>query len=354
MAYPRSYMGACCLLSWLTLMRLGGGAMTEVRSAVDGGGGVSSGGSYSNWSSGAQAGGVAAATGGSYQHWAGFISPATAPLPEIGLEQPAGTDLTDNSSTIPFGSVNVGASSAAKTFTITNSGSATLSGLAVTTNGANAAEFSVGALGATSLAPGATTTFAVTFSPAGTGAKVAAIHIASNDSDENPFDIALTGTGVNIPGSVNIETDERYVWSENTGWINLRPTHGGVIVVPNDGVNGYLTGTAWSENLGWLKMGDGTGPYANNSATDWGVNMDAAGNLSGYAWSENAGWINFDPTHGQVTIVTTPSQPDTGSFNGFAWAENFGWVHFRNSSPPYGARTTVFGYSFAGSLFSFK
>jgi hypothetical protein len=117
------------------------------------------------------------------------------PSPEIGVQQPAGTDLTDGVSSIGFGIISVGASSAATTFTITNRGSATLSGLAVTTNGANAAEFAVGALGAASLAPGASTTFTVQFNPTSAGARAAAIHIASNDGDENPFTIELTGTG---------------------------------------------------------------------------------------------------------------------------------------------------------------
>src|SRR4029079_3210999 len=67
--------------------------------------------------------------------------------------------------------------------------------LAVTTNGINASDFNVGSLGATTLAPGASTSFTVTFTPAAPGSRTAAIHISSSDDDENPFDIALTGTG---------------------------------------------------------------------------------------------------------------------------------------------------------------
>jgi hypothetical protein len=141
----------------------------------------------------------------------------------------------------------------------------------------------------------------------------------------------------------------QHAWAENAGWINLLPDGGGVTVVPNGGGDGYLTGYAWAENVGWIKMGDGTGPYANNSASDWGVNMNAAGALSGYAWSENAGWINFDSSpDGRVTINTT-----SGEFSGFAWGENIGWIHFRNVSPLYGVRTTVFGIVFSGTVFKF-
>jgi len=121
------------------------------------------------------------------------------PTPEIGVHQPAGTDLADGSATTDFGSVDTGSSSAATTYTVTNSGTANLTGLAVTKDGTDAGMFDVGALGATNLTPGASTTFTVTFAPTSAGAKTAAIHIASNDSDENPFDIELTGTGMAGP-----------------------------------------------------------------------------------------------------------------------------------------------------------
>ena len=49
---------------------------------------------------------------------------------------------------------------------------------------------------ATVTSSGPTTTFVVTFTPTTTvGTRTATIHIASNDPDENPFNITLTGTG---------------------------------------------------------------------------------------------------------------------------------------------------------------
>ncbi|MEI6168235.1 MAG: hypothetical protein WCS52_13710 [bacterium] len=136
--------------------------------------------------------------------------------------------------------------------------------------------------------------------------------------------------------AANIDSTNQYAWSSHAGWVNASPTHGGVTVIPN-GVNGYLAGYMWTENTGWLKLGAGTGPYANTGATDWGVNMDQTGNLSGYAWSKHFGWVNFHSTHGQVAINT-----DTGSFNGSAWCENIGWIHFEGTSPAYNIRTTAF------------
>ncbi|MEA3427858.1 MAG: hypothetical protein U9Q84_01280, partial [Thermodesulfobacteriota bacterium] len=94
----------------------------------------------------------------------------------------------------------------------------------------------------------------------------------------------------------NIDDTYKYAWSENSGWENFRPTHGGVTVHDT-----YLAGYAWAENIGWVKLGStpSDGTYPNTTSTNWGVNREGSGNLSGYAWSENAGWINFNPSHSQ-------------------------------------------------------
>ena len=121
-----------------------------------------------------------------------------ASAPEIavydGSAPPAG-ERTDNVGTFGFGSVTTGSSSAAQTFTIQNLGSATadLTGLAVSST--NASEFTFTAPLATTLAPGAATTFTVTFTPSASGARSGVINIASNDADENPFRINVGGTG---------------------------------------------------------------------------------------------------------------------------------------------------------------
>ena len=117
-------------------------------------------------------------------------------VPEIAVEQPANTGLTDGTSTLDCGAVNLGNSSSPFTCTIRNTGLANLTGLSVSKTGTHSADYTVGALGATTLAPGASTTFTVTFAPGASGPRTAALQIASNDYDENPFDINLIGTGV--------------------------------------------------------------------------------------------------------------------------------------------------------------
>jgi hypothetical protein len=114
--------------------------------------------------------------------------------PEIAVERPAGTNIP-NGGTNSFGNVIPGANSNL-TFTIKNTSIANLTGLTITTNGTDAAMFTVTSNPTAPVSgPNGSTTFTVQFAPTSTGAKTAAIHIASNDGDENPFDIALTGTG---------------------------------------------------------------------------------------------------------------------------------------------------------------
>ena len=121
--------------------------------------------------------------------------------PEIAVEQPAGTGVANGGSK-DFGSVNKGANTSL-TFTIKNTGNFNLTGLGITIDGADAAMFSVTVNPTAPVTPGGSTTFTVRFAPTSTGAKTAALHIASNDADDNPFDIILTGTGVNTPPVAN-------------------------------------------------------------------------------------------------------------------------------------------------------
>jgi hypothetical protein len=140
-----------------------------------------------------------------------------------------------------------------------------------------------------------------------------------------------------VLASADIDTTNKHVWAENVGWTVAVQTNDGM-TVHFDGNSGYLSGFAWGENIGWLKMGDNSGgPYSNDSASDWGVNMDGSGTLAGYAWGENIGWVNFNPIHGGVSINIT-----NGLFSGYAWGENIGWLQFKGSTQDYNMRTRAF------------
>jgi|GEM_PF-2665506 len=121
-----------------------------------------------------------------------FVLECTPPsAPEISV-QLGTTPLTDGSAAkTSIGTAKVG-KKVTKKFTITNSGDEDLTGLSVATDGKNKADFVVGALLKKTLTGKTSTTFSVTFKPGSKGTKNAAIHIKSNDANENPFDIKLT------------------------------------------------------------------------------------------------------------------------------------------------------------------
>ncbi|MFE8034206.1 IPTL-CTERM sorting domain-containing protein [Thiohalocapsa marina] len=135
------------------------------------------------------------------------------------------------------------------------------------------------------------------------------------------YNIQKDSTLYLLLNSINIADGQKWAWSENTGWLNHKPSMGGVSVYLD-----HLEGFVWHENLGWIRLGTygdgGSHAYANTSATDYGVNRDSAtGALSGYAWSENAGWIYFGASGGDASVDLT-----SGAFSGYVWGENVGWI----------------------------
>ena len=136
------------------------------------------------------------AIGGYFNGSSTVVEQVTGPLlPEIVVEQPAGSILVDGTSNQDFGTEYVGGIGVPVNFTIRNIGPANLSGLALSKDGAHSGDFIHGTLSSTTLAPGESMTFTVAFTPTALGSRSAALHITSNDSDENPFDLTLSGVG---------------------------------------------------------------------------------------------------------------------------------------------------------------
>jgi alpha-tubulin suppressor-like RCC1 family protein len=115
--------------------------------------------------------------------------------PEIVIEQPADTDLTSGASS-DFGVVLAGEGTASLTYTIKNLGFGSLTGLGITFTGANAADFSVTLAPTAPVAANGSTTFTLRFAPLAGGSKSATLQIASNDGDESPFTLLLSGTAL--------------------------------------------------------------------------------------------------------------------------------------------------------------
>ena len=124
---------------------------------------------------------------------AGWLSPSGSP--DISVEQPIGTVIPDGGALY---STTIIGSPVSLVYTIRNPGGANLTGLVITKDGANAADFTVTASPTAPVLPGASTAFTVQFAPTTSGVKFAAIHIASNVTAKNPYDINVTSRALSF------------------------------------------------------------------------------------------------------------------------------------------------------------
>jgi Repeat of unknown function (DUF5650) len=111
--------------------------------------------------------------------------------PKLVLQQPPNVTLTNGSTTVigaPF------LDQASLTFTIRNIGLGSLTPATPTIDGPNAGLFTVTANPAASVDFNNSTTFTVHFAPTNSGTKTAALHLSSNDAQQSPFTINLTGS----------------------------------------------------------------------------------------------------------------------------------------------------------------
>ena len=103
-------------------------------------------------------------------------------------------DAADN--TI-FSDAIVNGGTSTQTYTIKNSGLATLEISSMEITGTNASEFSITSSPASTVGAGGSTTFTITFDPVDIGVRAADINISNNDSDRNPYNFSIQGTGIN-------------------------------------------------------------------------------------------------------------------------------------------------------------
>jgi photosystem II stability/assembly factor-like uncharacterized protein len=115
-------------------------------------------------------------------------SPQLVPLSGVG------TTAKLSPTSLSFGTVTVGTTSAAKTVTLTNVGTAALTISSIAITGTNAGNFLQTHTCGASLAAGASCTFSVTFKPTATGARSASLSVTDN-APGSPQLVALSGTG---------------------------------------------------------------------------------------------------------------------------------------------------------------
>ena len=104
-----------------------------------------------------------------------------------------------------LGTVTVGKSGKVMTFRVKNVGKRNLKNLKLLVRGKHAEDFQVvKTLTRKTLKPGVILTFKIAFKPTEDGLRKADLRIKSNDADENPFNVKLSGTG-RLPASEGIK-----------------------------------------------------------------------------------------------------------------------------------------------------
>ena len=135
-----------------------------------------------------------------------------------------------------------------------------------------------------------------------------------------------------VQAASTINSTNAYSWGANIGWLNWRPSAESGVSIGRYICSGYVYGA----NVGWINLGNGNPAnyiqYANNSATDFGVNFTLDPNnpghglLRGYAYGANIGWINFEATGNPYVILSN------GQLRGYAYGANIGWINLEDVS----------------------
>jgi hypothetical protein len=116
--------------------------------------------------------------------------------PSLVVEQPAGTELSNNAPPEVGEACMLGREGEIRVFRARNSGNANLGNIVVSKSGADSSHFLLTAPTTDSLAPGASTTFSVSFAPTSSGSHTAQLSVVSNDTNNSPFIINLSGFGL--------------------------------------------------------------------------------------------------------------------------------------------------------------
>ena len=281
---------------------------------------------------------------------------ASTPTPEINIQgnansitdgdiTPSPTDDTD------FGSINVLAGTNANTFTIENTGTASLSVGTITIGGTHSADFTITASPAVSVATSGSTSFEITFNPSANGLRSANVSIVNGDSDENPYNFNIQGTGftpvpeINITGNGNSITD-----GDITPNVTDDTDFGSINVIAGTNPNTFTI-----ENTGTASLSVGTITIGGTHSADFTITASPAGSVA--ASGSTSFNITFNPSAlgirtANVSIVNGDSDENPYNFNirGTGTATSYSNVILSVDWPAFASENTVEIYSPSGVL----
>lgn len=208
--------------------------------------------------------------------------------------------LSASPSSVSFGSVNVGATSAAQAVTITNTGNAAVENVAVSVSGPFSQTNTCGA----SLAAGASCTASVKFTPTATGAASGSLSVASSAAG-SPLTVALSGTGVS--------TNTNLALNQPVSASGYAQTY-----VPSNAVDGN-TSSYWESTDNafpqWFQVDLGSSVNVGKIVMDlppssaWGtrtqtITIQGSTNGTNYTTLVGSAGYTFDPSTGNTVTVT--------------------------------------------------
>lgn len=210
---------------------------------------------------------------------------------------PSAADSTD------FGSVLVSASRKV-TYKIVNTGTDTLfltDSPAVTIGGTHAADFTLSTAPSDTILAGDSTSFVIQFTAGATGTRSATLSIANDDSDENPYNWSIQGTGItreiavsgNSQDITNGDATPSTGDNTNFGRVIIEETISYVFTISNSGTSNLtLSGTpkvAISGDDEFTVTSQPSSPVAGSGSTTFTIQFapTAKGNYSATVSIEN-------------------------------------------------------------------
>jgi len=219
---------------------------------------------------------------------------------------------------------NASGQTAVRTFNIKNTGDYALSLTGdpiVDITGTQAADFTVTRQPSTPVAASGNITFQVTFDPSNTGLRTAEVSIANDDSDENPYNFAIQGTGVSAPPAAAAPLCEGV--TDPTGVTDPAPEFGWTFSDPNTGdTQGYyqVLVASTSANLTADNGDVWDSTKVSSSASLVSYNGTALASNQTYYWKVKT-WDNYD-TGGDYCVE---QQFTTGGPQPVVWVDD-GWA----------------------------
>lgn len=141
--------------------------------------------------------------------------------------------------------------------------------------------------------------------------------------------LAVTGMFKIAYAATNIDSTNKWAWSDVVGWMNFFNTD--TVIVGVSQLEGYA-----SSSVGDISLDCATTRSGNICGTsNYKVTNDGGGTLSGWAWNDIYGWISFNCNNTGGCGVSNYSVyiDAAGDFHGFAWNDLMGWISFNCAEP---------------------